>query len=124
MEVVLKNRAALSPPSPPPHLLCGSTAVEGAAKTIEPQPCCSGTADTAQKENKEMKQATPTTTKARKQTRQKEGNRDGMPQWFMSYIEERRPEMNKRWEEAMRLEKEKIDVMKNLIELLKTRDAT
>ena len=71
-----------------------------------------------------MEQTTPTTTKARKQTRQMEGKRDDMRQWFMTYIEERRAESNKRWEEAMRLKKEKIYVMKNLIELLKTRDAT
>ena len=50
-------------------------------------------------------------------TEAKKWKTDEMPVWFISYTEERHNESEKRCAEVMKLEK--IDVMKNLIDIRK-----
>jgi len=63
--------------------------------------------------------AVQTPTKATRKRKAQRSQKEDPPAWFVSYMEQRGHENALRWQAAQELEKEKIEVMKKLIDALK-----
>ena len=120
MQMATKDRASIQPDA---NVLVSSMQDQVQVPTTPDTPEKSPNVpeSTATREASPMKRdaAVQTPTKATRKRKAQRSQKEDPPAWFVSYMKQRGHENDLRWQAAQELEKEKIEVMKKLIDALK-----